>query len=119
MVDEAPKARKYCSDGYVGYLDVDYYVAEYVRNCHDKSDTHNVKSVNAACVLFCHEYFVCACPDKPRHCTPNSRLSRIFQLAVRRQPALEFARETYQTPRQCRQLLMPKTLPTPRPLAPA
>ncbi|MDR0884269.1 MAG: hypothetical protein LBN05_06670 [Oscillospiraceae bacterium] len=47
MVDEAPAAKKYCSDGYVGYLDVDYYGADYVRNIHDKKDTHNVESVNA------------------------------------------------------------------------
>ena len=47
MVDEAPKAKQYCSDGYHGYLDVDYYGAKHVRNCRDKSDTHNVESVNA------------------------------------------------------------------------
>ncbi len=47
MVDEAPKPAKYCSDGYNGYSDVDYYGVEYVRNCRDKSDTHNVESVNA------------------------------------------------------------------------
>jgi len=46
MVDEAPTARKYCSDGYVGYLDVSY-PGEYVRNIHNKKDTHNVESVNA------------------------------------------------------------------------
>jgi hypothetical protein len=27
MVDEAPEATKYCSGGYLGYLDVGYYVA--------------------------------------------------------------------------------------------
>jgi IS1 family transposase len=47
MVDSAPKAKKYCSDGYHGYLDVDYYGAEHVRNIHNKSDTHNVESINA------------------------------------------------------------------------
>jgi hypothetical protein len=47
MVDEAPHATKYCSDGYNGYSDVDYYGAKYVRNCHNKRDTHNVESVNA------------------------------------------------------------------------
>ena len=47
MIDEAPSASKYCSDGYHGYLDVDYYGAKYVRNCRDKSDTHNVESINA------------------------------------------------------------------------
>jgi len=47
MVDEAPKAEKYCSDGYLGYSELDYYGGEYVRNCRNKSDTHNVESVNA------------------------------------------------------------------------
>ena len=45
MVDTAPKAKKYCSDGCRGYLDVDYYGAEYVRNCRDKRDT--LESINA------------------------------------------------------------------------
>jgi hypothetical protein len=47
MVDEAPKAGKYRSDGYLGYSNVDYYGAEYIRNCRDKADTHNVESINA------------------------------------------------------------------------
>ena len=47
MVDEAPKAGKYCSDGYFGYSDVDYYGAEYVRNSRNKADTHHIESVNA------------------------------------------------------------------------
>ncbi|MCL2023556.1 MAG: hypothetical protein FWG82_04215 [Oscillospiraceae bacterium] len=47
MLDSAPKAKKYCSDGYLGYLDVDYYGAEHLRNCRDKSYTHNVESINA------------------------------------------------------------------------
>ena len=47
MVDSVPKAKKYCSDGYHGYLDVDYYVAEHIRICRDKSDTHNVETINA------------------------------------------------------------------------
>ncbi|MDR1002548.1 MAG: hypothetical protein LBL82_04670, partial [Oscillospiraceae bacterium] len=47
MVDSAPRAEKYCSDGYVGYLDVDYYGAEHVRNVHNKADTYTVEGVNA------------------------------------------------------------------------
>jgi len=47
MVDETPKADEYCSDGYLGYLDVDFYGANHVRNCHDKSDTHNTESINS------------------------------------------------------------------------
>ena len=47
LVDRAPKAARYCSDGYVGYCDVDFYGSEHVRNCRDKSDTHNVESINA------------------------------------------------------------------------
>ena len=47
IVDHAPPAEKYCTDGYVGYLDVDYYGAHHVRNIHDKSDTFTVEGVNA------------------------------------------------------------------------
>ena len=47
MIDETPKALEYCSDGYHGYSDVDYYGAKYTRNCRNKSDTHNTESVNA------------------------------------------------------------------------
>jgi IS1 family transposase len=47
MVDRIPKAKTYCSDGYLGYLDVDYYGAKYVRNCRNKADTHHVESINA------------------------------------------------------------------------
>ena len=35
IVDGAPPAKKYCSDGYLGYLDV-VYPGKYVRNVHNK-----------------------------------------------------------------------------------
>jgi IS1 family transposase len=46
MVDEAPEAQKYCTDGYIGYTDV-IYPGEHVRKMRDKSDTHIVEGVNA------------------------------------------------------------------------
>jgi IS1 family transposase len=46
MIDEAPEARIYCTDGYFGYLDV-IYPGCHVRNIRDKRDTHTVESVNA------------------------------------------------------------------------
>ena len=46
MVDNAPEAEKYCTDGYVGYLDV-VYPGLHVRNMRDKSDTYTVEGVNA------------------------------------------------------------------------
>jgi IS1 family transposase len=46
MVDSLPEAEKYCTDGYVGYLDV-IYPGRHVRNIHDKSDTFTVEGVNA------------------------------------------------------------------------
>jgi IS1 family transposase len=51
MFDEAPMPLKYCSDGYLSYLDV-VYPADYVRNCRDKADSHNVESVNADILCF-------------------------------------------------------------------
>lgn len=46
IVDNAPDADFYCTDGYVGYLDV-VYPGKHIRNVHDKSDTFTVEGVNA------------------------------------------------------------------------
>ena len=46
IVDEAPASKKYCSDGYLGYIDV-VYPGEYIRNVRNKNDTFTVESVNA------------------------------------------------------------------------
>jgi IS1 family transposase len=46
MVDAAPEAEKYCTDGWFGYIDV-AYPGKHIRNAHDKSDTFTVEGVNA------------------------------------------------------------------------
>lgn len=46
MVDGAPPATRYCTDGWSGYIDV-VYPGRHVRNTHDKSDTYTVEGVNA------------------------------------------------------------------------
>ena len=46
IVDGAPPAVRYCTDGWSGYIDV-IYPGEHVRNTRDKSDTFTVESVNA------------------------------------------------------------------------
>ena len=46
IVDSAPWAKEYCTDGYLGYLDV-IYPGKHRRNVHNKRDTHNVESINA------------------------------------------------------------------------
>ena len=46
LVDAAPEAQNYCTDGYWGYVDV-AYPGKHVRNVSDKSDTFTVESVNA------------------------------------------------------------------------
>lgn len=46
IVDNAPDAKFYCTDGYVGYLDV-VYPGKHIRNIRDKSDTFTVEGVNA------------------------------------------------------------------------
>jgi hypothetical protein len=46
MVDEAAWAKKYCTDGYFGYLDV-VYPGEHAYNVHNKKDTFTAESVNA------------------------------------------------------------------------
>ena len=46
MVDAAPEAECYCTDGYNGYVDV-IYPGRHIYNVHDKSDTFTVEGVNA------------------------------------------------------------------------
>ena len=46
MVDNAPEGKYYCTDGYLGYIDV-VYPGKHIRNTHNKSDTFTVESINA------------------------------------------------------------------------
>jgi len=46
IVDSAPPALKYCTDGYLGYIDV-VYPGQHVRNVHNKNDTFTVEGINA------------------------------------------------------------------------
>ena len=46
IVDNAPWADTYCTDGWTGYMDV-IYPGTYIRNVHDKSNTFTVEGVNA------------------------------------------------------------------------
>ena len=46
VVDSGPDAEKYCTDGYVGYLDV-VFPGKHVRNVHNKKDTFTDEGINA------------------------------------------------------------------------
>ena len=46
MVDAAPTAKQYCTDGYYGYLDV-VFPGKHIFNLHSKKDTFTVEGVNA------------------------------------------------------------------------
>ena len=46
IVDNSPPAEFYCTDGYLGYVDV-VYPGKHIRNIRDKSDTFTVEGVNA------------------------------------------------------------------------
>lgn len=46
IVDHAPWAERYATDGYFGYCDV-VFPGEHIRNIHNKNDTHDVESINA------------------------------------------------------------------------
>jgi IS1 family transposase len=46
MVDSAPEATLYYTDGYVGYMDV-IYPGGHIRNIRDKSNTFTAEGVNA------------------------------------------------------------------------
>jgi IS1 family transposase len=46
LVDTAPPAQNYCTDGWSGYVDV-AYPGRHIRNIKNKNDTFTVESVNA------------------------------------------------------------------------
>ena len=46
IVDSAPEAQSYCTDGFLGYIDI-VYPGQHIRNIHDKSDTFTVEGINA------------------------------------------------------------------------
>jgi IS1 family transposase len=46
IVDSAPEAKKYCTDGWSGYVDV-VYPGQHIRNVRDKSNTFTVEGINA------------------------------------------------------------------------
>ena len=46
IVDSAPPAKAYHTDGYSGYAEIDFR-GYHDQNVYDKSDTHNVESINA------------------------------------------------------------------------
>ena len=46
IVDNGPKAKYYCTDGYLGYVDI-VYPGKHIRNTRNKSDTFTVESINA------------------------------------------------------------------------
>ena len=46
IVDSAPEAKNYCTDGFLGYIDI-VYPGRHIRNIHNKSDTFTVEGINA------------------------------------------------------------------------
>lgn len=46
IVDNGPEAEYYCTDGYVGYIDV-VYPGKHIRNISNKNDTYTVEGINA------------------------------------------------------------------------
>jgi transposase-like protein/IS1 family transposase len=46
IVDAAPSAHNYCTDGYLGYVDL-IYPGTHTRNIHNKKDTFTVEGINA------------------------------------------------------------------------
>jgi IS1 family transposase len=46
IVDAAPEAKHYCTDGYFGYVDI-VYPGRHIRNIRDKKDTFTVEGINA------------------------------------------------------------------------
>ena len=46
IVNGAPDAKKFCTDGYLGYVDI-VYLGEHIRSIRDKKDTFTVEGINA------------------------------------------------------------------------
>ena len=46
IIDFSPKAKQYYSDGYPGYLKLNYHGGKY-KSLNNKSQTHNIESVNS------------------------------------------------------------------------
>ena len=46
IVDRAPYVDNYCTDGYLGYVDI-VYPGRHIRNVRNKSNTYTVEGVNA------------------------------------------------------------------------
>jgi len=46
IVDSAPEARYYCTDGCLGYIDI-VYPGMHIRNVNNKNDTFTVEGINA------------------------------------------------------------------------
>ena len=46
IVDNAGESKRYCTDGWFGYVDV-IYPGKHIRNTRDKSDTFTVEGINA------------------------------------------------------------------------
>ena len=46
IVDNAPAAQNYCTDGYAGYIDI-VYPGRHIRNIRNKNDTFTVEGINA------------------------------------------------------------------------
>lgn len=46
IVDSGPEADFYCTDGYLGYVDV-VYPGKHIRNVNNKNDTYTAEGINA------------------------------------------------------------------------
>ncbi|MCL1877764.1 MAG: hypothetical protein FWF80_02800 [Defluviitaleaceae bacterium] len=46
IIDSAPEAEKYATDGFLGYVDV-VYPGKHIRNIRNKNDTFTVEGINA------------------------------------------------------------------------
>jgi len=46
IVDSAPQAKNYCTDGYLSYIDL-VYPGKHIRNVNNKNDTYTVEGINA------------------------------------------------------------------------
>ena len=55
MIDAAPAAKQYCTEGYYGYLD-EIFPGKHIFNIHSKKDTFTVEGVDADLRHYIRDY---------------------------------------------------------------
>jgi len=105
IVDGAPEADFYRTDGYGGYLDV-VFPGDHIRHVRDKKDTHNVESINADL-----RHYIPVLARRSRcFCRSLETLQAVIEVFVDAYNAFGLAKLKHRVPTRHRSLERPKHL---------